>query len=188
MQLGVEPAQLGQLDERVDRPGEFPVDQPNRQALAGDDVPRRHVAVADDLGGPAEVAAVPGEPDGILFWPERGGGPVQVPKHLAERGSSVDAPRTGLDELALDEGQHLAAVVVDAGADQPGRGGESFGFEVPEQRMHGGRPRTGVAQDDVTPAVYGRPAAAAQPDFPVSPSHTSLCGVDVRSITSIARG
>lgn len=84
--LGVEPAQLGQLDERIGWPGEFPVDQPNRQALAGDDIPRRHVTVADDLGGPAEVAAVPGEPDGLGIRREGARRPVQVAEHVAKRG------------------------------------------------------------------------------------------------------
>jgi hypothetical protein len=44
VQLGVEPGQLGQLDERVDRPGGFPVDEGDGHAVPGDDVPRRGVA------------------------------------------------------------------------------------------------------------------------------------------------
>src|SRR5690242_18832488 len=44
VKLGVEPGQLGQFHERVNRPGGLPVDESDRQAVPGDDVPRGHVA------------------------------------------------------------------------------------------------------------------------------------------------
>jgi hypothetical protein len=60
VKLGIEPAQLGQFDQRVHRPGGLPVDQGNGHAVPGDDVPRGHVAVADHLVRAAQVPAVPG--------------------------------------------------------------------------------------------------------------------------------
>ena len=45
------------------RAGELPVDQTRRRAVAGDDVPRRDVAVPDHPGGAAQFAAMPREPD-----------------------------------------------------------------------------------------------------------------------------
>jgi hypothetical protein len=43
--------QLRQLGQRVHRPGGLPVDQGNGQAVSGDDVPRGHLAMPDDLVG-----------------------------------------------------------------------------------------------------------------------------------------
>ncbi len=48
VELGVEPGNLGDLVEAVDGAGELPVDEPDGQPLAGDDVPRAEVAVSVD--------------------------------------------------------------------------------------------------------------------------------------------
>jgi hypothetical protein len=56
VELAVEPAQPGQLGQRVDRPGGLPVNEGDQHALAGDDVPRRHVAVAGGPGGACAMA------------------------------------------------------------------------------------------------------------------------------------
>src|SRR6266571_7357769 len=102
MQLGVEPAELSQLDERVDRPGELPVDERYRQAIAGDDVPRCDVAVPGHLRRPAEVAAVPREPGRAGVRAERARRLVQVAQHVPEGCRAIGGPRSRLDELAFD--------------------------------------------------------------------------------------
>src|SRR5258708_1635959 len=85
VQLGVQPAQLGQLDERVDRPGELPVDEPDRHTITGHDVPRRDVAVAYDAAGAAEFAPLPGEPDRPRGPPERTWWPLPHHWYLRNR-------------------------------------------------------------------------------------------------------
>jgi len=63
---------------RVDRPGGLPVDESDRQAGPGDDVPRGRVAVAEHLDLVAEIPAMPREPNRVRGRAERPGGPVQV--------------------------------------------------------------------------------------------------------------
>jgi hypothetical protein len=115
--------------------------------------------VADDLVRAAEIAAVPGEPHRAGRRPERRGGPVQVAEQGPERGRAVQAPRARPGELPLDERQHLAPVRIQAGTHQPRRGGEVRLLEVAQQRVHGRRPRPGLADNHVTAAVDDRPAA-----------------------------
>jgi hypothetical protein len=69
-----------------------------------------------------------------------------------------------LGELPLDERQHLPPAGVQARAHQPRRGGEARPLEVPQQGVHGRRPRPGLADDRVTAAVDDRPAPAVQAD------------------------
>jgi hypothetical protein len=49
MELGVEPGQLGQFHQRVDRSGGLPVDKGDRQAVPGDDVPGGYITMAGNL-------------------------------------------------------------------------------------------------------------------------------------------
>jgi hypothetical protein len=114
VELGVEPAQLGQLDQRIDGPGGFPVDERDRHSAPGDDVPWGDVTVADHLDRAAQVPAVPGKPDRGRWWPEGAGRLVQVPQQAAQRGSSFQAPGTRLGELAADECQLLAPIGIEA--------------------------------------------------------------------------
>jgi hypothetical protein len=78
---------------------------------------------------------------------------VQVTQQAAQRGDAVQAPRAGLGELAVDEGQHLAAVLVQAGAGQARRGGEADVLQVAQQRMDCRCPRRSVTDHHVAPAV-----------------------------------
>jgi hypothetical protein len=62
VELGVEPAQLGQLDQGVDRPSGLPVDKGDGHTVAGDDVPRRAVPWKPHrIGGRTEGACGPVE-------------------------------------------------------------------------------------------------------------------------------
>jgi hypothetical protein len=87
---------------------------------------------------------------------------VTAASSAAERGGAVEAPRTRLGEFPVDERQRLPAIGVNARAHQPGRGGEARPLKVAQQRVHGRRPRPGLADDHVTAAVDRRPAAALQ--------------------------
>ena len=99
---------------------------------------------------------------------------MQVAQQVADRGGAVQAPGTRLGELAVDERQYLAAIGVQARADQARRGGEADVFQVAEQRMHRRRPRRGVTDHHVAPAADHRPATALQKNRIVSRSHSSL--------------
>ena len=59
VQLRVEPASLGRLGQRIHRAGAIPIDQRDGVAIASDDVPWRHVAVADDTLGTAQSPPEP---------------------------------------------------------------------------------------------------------------------------------
>jgi hypothetical protein len=85
---------------------------------------------------------------------------VQVAQHATDRGGTVKAPGARLGELTVDERQHLAAVGVQARADQARGSRETGVLEVAQQRMHRGGPRSGVTDHHVAPAVDRRPAAA----------------------------
>ena len=116
--------------------------------------------MAEYLDRVAQVPAVPGEPHRVRGRTEQTGGLVQVAQHAADRGGTVQAPGARLGELTLDERQHLAAVGVQARADQA-RGSRKTGvLEVAQQRVHRGGPRPGVTDHNVAPAVDHRPAAA----------------------------
>jgi len=56
MKLSVQPRGLRQLPEGIDRPGEFPVDQRDRNAVLGDDVPRTQIAMTDHRMGAGQEA------------------------------------------------------------------------------------------------------------------------------------
>ena len=99
---------------------------------------------------------------------------MQVAEQGAKTGGSFQRPRSWLDERAFDERERLAPVLIETRADQPWGGPESDVFQVPEQRVHGRRPRTGVPDHDVATAVHGRPAAAFQLDFATVSGHASL--------------
>jgi hypothetical protein len=51
-------------------------------------------------------------------------------EHFAECCDSVDAPRTGVDHVAFDEAQRLAAVFGEAGSDDAWRSCEADLFEI----------------------------------------------------------
>jgi len=85
---------------------------------------------------------------------------VQVAQQAADRDGTIQAPGAWLGELAVDERQHLAAIGVQAGADQARRGREAGVLEVAQQRVHRRGPRPGVPDHDVAPAVDHRPATA----------------------------
>jgi hypothetical protein len=78
---------------------------------------------------------------------------MQATQQAAHRGGAVQAPPAGLGELTIDDGQHLAAVLVQAGADQARRGGEASLLQVAQQRMHRRCPVRSVTDHHVAPAV-----------------------------------
>jgi len=78
---------------------------------------------------------------------------VQLTQQAAECRGTVQAPGTGLGELAINERQHLAAPGVKAGADQARCGGEAGVLKVAQQRMHRCRPRPCITDHHVAPAV-----------------------------------
>ena len=166
VEFGVQPAQLGQLDERIHRPGGLPVDQRDRHTAAGHDVPRGHVAVTDDLDRAAQVPAVPGEPDRIRRRAERRGGPVQVAEQGAKRSGAIQAPGSRLaeGELPVDKRQHLPAVAIPARASQPWRSGKAHLLKMAQQRMNRWRPWSALTDHHAAAAVDLRPATAFQAD------------------------
>src|SRR6266536_2066468 len=111
--------------------GELPVDERDRRPVAGDDVPRRDVAVADDAGGPAELAAVPREPDRVRCWLVGGRGLVEIAEELSDGSGTVEAPWPWLGEFPVDVGQRFATIWVKAGADQSRCRVEPDALQVP---------------------------------------------------------
>ncbi len=72
-QLGIEPACLGKLYNRIDRAGLLPVNQSGRLPSPTDNVPRTCIAVADNAGY-AYLAAKPRPPLSIYAVIKRAGG------------------------------------------------------------------------------------------------------------------
>lgn len=93
VQLGVQPAGLGELDLRVDGAGRLPVDQ--RRAAVGthEHVPRRGVAVSE-RGGRTEVTPHH-PPHRTIGRAERGGRAVQVMQGGADPRQDLGRPRAG---------------------------------------------------------------------------------------------
>jgi len=83
-------------------------------------------------------------------------------KQQAERGGSVDGPRARLDKLPLDERERFAPAGIETRPDQPGRRIEADLLEMAQQQVHRGRPRPGVPDHDVAPAMHERAAASGQ--------------------------
>ena len=173
VQLGVEPGQLGQFDQRVDGSGGFPVDEGHRQAVPGDDVPRRDVAVADDFVRAAQIPTVPGEPHRVHGRAECPCRFVQGAQQSAERGGAVQTPRPGRGELAVDKRQRLAAIEVQARADQTRRRREANVREVAKQGMHRWGPWRGSTDYRFATPVDDVPAAAFE-DHVIGRGHSSL--------------
>ena len=97
-------------------------------------------------GGPNERHTAPGGgPEAVLRVVEpaqhRGDGDEGLVGH------PVRLQRIGA-ALAVQVGENLTAALVDA--ERPRRAGEADPLEVVQQRVHRGRPRTGVAPDRVT--------------------------------------
>jgi hypothetical protein len=105
-------------------------------------------------------------------WPGagRGAGRPARPRQPGSRG-------TGLSELAVDERQHLAPVLIQTRADQPRGGGKALLFEMTQQRMHCWCPRPGGADHHAAPAVDYRPAAAGKTDQIIGRGHGPLSGL-----------
>jgi len=77
VELRVQPGCSGDLVESFGRPGGRPVDEGDRQTVAGDDVPRSGVAVADDGVGCVTVEG-PAVPDRVGWGLEVGGGVMKI--------------------------------------------------------------------------------------------------------------
>ncbi len=100
--------------------------------------------------GLAEARGRRREPRRAVRRLEPGDGVVVVAQQVREADQAVlgDDVRPALRPgLALDVGQDLAALPVDA--EEAGSGREAHGLEVPQQRMDGGRPRLHRAADGV---------------------------------------
>ena len=108
----LEPAGLSEFHQWVHRAGEVPVDEGNRESVACHYIPGSHVAVSDDPVRTAEGTTEPGPPYRIRRWAVGGGRLVQIPKQFTHRGCSLQCPRAGLRELALDVTERLAALRV----------------------------------------------------------------------------
>jgi len=65
-----------------------------------------------------------------------------------------------MGELAFDEGQRLATLLVEAATHDVRRSGEPRGLEVAQESVHRRCPRACLAVEDVSAAVDLRPAAA----------------------------
>src|SRR5437588_8395754 len=162
VELGVEPGGLGHLIEAVDGPGELPVDDPYGQARSGHDVPGSEIAVADDGVGPLG-AGEPRLPYGIGRGGEGGGGAVETPEQGAQGGDRLVAPGLRVDEFALDVGDDLVALGVEAVANDPGGAGEARGLQVTQQGVDRSGPGPRSPHDHVAEAV-DLCAAGGQPD------------------------
>lgn len=119
MELGVPPGRGDDLIETVDGAGQGPVDERHRIPVPGHDVPGPGVAVPDHRVR-AGVVHPPRLPYGIGRWPEARGGGVHPAQEPADLPDAPVRPSVRVDESALDVGQHLVAVGVQAVADHSG--------------------------------------------------------------------
>ena len=101
----------------------------------------------------AEVAAEPGAPDGVGGHDEAAAGAMEVGQHLAEgeQGSFV-GPGAGMRRGAMDEAQGLAALCVEAGADDARSAGKALVLQMPQQGVHRSGPAAGLAVHHVADA------------------------------------
>ena len=64
-QSPTERAGLSQFDERIHRPGAISIDERRGPAVTDDNIPGRHITVADDALVAAQPPAEPGLPHGV---------------------------------------------------------------------------------------------------------------------------
>jgi hypothetical protein len=88
-----------------------PVDEGDREAVAGDDVPGSGVAVTDDGVGGLAVEG-PGVPDRVGRGLEAGGRVVEIAQETADVPDPFVAPGARVHDVAGNVGQDLAAVTV----------------------------------------------------------------------------
>src|SRR5712692_5159966 len=117
---------------------------------------------------------MPREPHRICGRAERPGCLVQIAQEAAERGRTVQAPRPGLGELAVDERQYLAARLVQTRANQARCTWEADVLEVAQERMDRMCPRPDIADHHVAQAVDDGPATASQHDQIIGRGHGPL--------------
>jgi hypothetical protein len=160
MKLSVQPRGFRQFPEAINRPGEFPVDERDRDAALGDDVPRTRITVT-------EHRMITGQETGERRLPARVGrwleGLRSVMESAHERAKGTNGlviPGSGMRRYPWDIGDRFPAVGVEAVTDGTRRAREADRIQVLKQRHHRATPRCGSTQNDVlAPVGFGwRPA------------------------------
>lgn len=96
VELAVEADCLGDLVEPVHWPGEVPVDESYRLAVASDDVPRSHVTVPDHRVF-AWAVGIPGHPHSVRWGEEGAGGIMEFAKEPGDLNDGVIGPGVGVN-------------------------------------------------------------------------------------------
>jgi hypothetical protein len=121
VKLGVQPCGFRQLPEGINRPGEFSVDQGNRDTVLGDDVPRTQVAVTDHQMIAGQETGERRLPARVRRWLEGLRSVVQPAHEGSKGGDGIVVPGAGMRRGARDIGDYFPAAGVETVTDGTGR-------------------------------------------------------------------
>jgi hypothetical protein len=163
VKLGVQPRGFRQLPEGIDRPGEFPVDERDRDAALGDDVPRTRITVTDDRMTAGQETGERGLPARVRRWLEERRGVVQSAQESAKGADGTVVPGSGMRRCPRDIGNRFPAIGVETVADGTGRALEAGRLQVLQQRHYRAAPWSCRMQNHVLPPAGLGCARAASP-------------------------
>src|ERR1700727_1137502 len=117
MQLRVQRGGVRQLPQGIDWPGEFPVDERDRDAVLGDDVPWTQITVTGHRVIAGQEAGERGLPVRVRGWLEGFRSVVQSTQEGANSADSLVGPSSGVRRCPRDIGDRFPAIGVEAVTD-----------------------------------------------------------------------
>ncbi len=164
MKLSVQPRGFRQLPEGINRPGEFPVDERDRDAALGDDVPRTRITVTEHRMIARQQTSERRLPARVRRWVEGLRSVVQSAHESAKGADGVVVPGSGMRRCPWDVGDRFPAIGVEAVTDGSGRALEADRLEVLKQCHHRAAPWSSRVQNYVLSPVGLGCGRAASPD------------------------
>jgi hypothetical protein len=164
MKLSVQPGNFRQLPQGIDWPGEFPVDERDRDAVLGDDVPWAQITVADHRMMAGKETGERGLPVRVRRWLEGFRSIVQSTQESANSADGLVGPSSWVRRCPGHIGNRLSAVGVEAVTDGARRAFEADRLQMLKQGHHRTAPRSSRTQNNILAPVSLRCGLAVTPD------------------------
>jgi hypothetical protein len=164
MKLSVQPRGFRQLPQGINWPGEFPVDERDRDAALGDDVPRTQITVTDHRMIARQEAGERRLPARVRRRLEGFRSFMQTAQQGTNSANGLVIPGSGVRRCPGDIGDRFPAISVEAATDGTRRALEADCLQMLKQRHHRTAPWSSRMQNHVLAPVGLGCGRAVTPD------------------------
>ena len=164
MKLSVQPCGFRQLPQGINWPGEFPVDERERDTALGDDVPRTQIAVTDHRMFAGQAAGERRLPARVRRWLEGFRSFMQAVQEGANSTNGLVIPGPGMRRCPGDIGDRFPAISVEAVTDGTRSALEADRLQMLKKRHYRTAPWSSRTQNHVLAPVGLGCGCAVTPD------------------------